>query len=357
MKRRSILLVEPKRSKRYHTAYPPLGLLKLATYHRRLGNKIKLARGFVENGFKPDQIFVTSLFTYAWEPVHEAIRFYRKLYPKAKVTVGGIYATLCPGKIKEEFSQSVNIQHGLVPELDDLLPDYSLVPEWDTTIMFSSRGCIRKCSFCSVPILEPEYTARKSILNLTYPEHRRIIFWDNNILASPYWKGIFAELEELKLPVDFNQGLDARLLTQEVVDRMKRFATPLVRLAYDSTGIREPLKKAIDLLKEYGYSGRRTIVYCIYNHKDSPQNFFERVRDLLDWGVVAYPMRYEPLRAEGKNTYVDPEWTAEELDMVQRARRVLGFGGALPPYEGLRKKFSKAKNFRQAFELKPLNKT
>jgi len=352
-----VLLAEPQRSKRYHTAYPPLGLLKLATYHQRRGDEIKLARGFEKNGVEPDQIYVTSLFTYAWEPVHEVIRFYRKLYPETEITVGGIYATLCPENIEEEFGQSVNIQHGLVSELDDLLPDYSLVPDWDTSIVFSSRGCIRRCSFCSVPILEPKFTARKSIRGLIYPGHKRIVFWDNNILASPYWKDIFAELEELKLPVDFNQGLDARLLTQEVVNRMKRFSVPLVRLAYDSAGIREPLKKAIDFLTENGYRGKKIITYCIYNHKDSPQNFFERVRDLLDWGVVAYPMRYEPLRAEGKNTYVDPEWTAEELDMVQRARRVLGFGGALPPYEGLRKKFSKAKNFRQAFELKPLNKT
>lgn len=348
-----VLLAEPQRSKRYHTAYPPLGLLKLATYHRRLGNQIKLVRGFEENAFKPDQIFITSLFTYAWEPVHEAIRFYRKLYPKAKITVGGIYATLCPEKVEEEFGQSVRIQHGIIPELDDLLPDYSLVPEWDATIMFSSRGCIRKCSFCSVPILEPEYTARESIMDLTYPEHRRIIFWDNNILASSHWCNIFDELAELHLPVDFNQGLDARLLTQEVVTRMRRFPVPLVRLAYDSAGIRKPLKKAIDLLIENGYNGRRIVVYCLYNHKDSPQDFFERVRDLLDWGVVAYPMRYEPLRAEAKNTYVDPEWSSEELEMVQHARRVLGSGGTFPPYEGLVKKFHRAKSFQQAFKLRP----
>lgn len=348
-----VLLVEPQRSKRYHTAYPPLGLLKLAAHHRRCGDLIKLVRGLKKNGFEPDQIYVTSLFTYAWEPVHEVIRFYNKQYSSTSITVGGIYATLCPEGIKEEFGDSVQIQQGVFPELDDILPDYSLVPDWDTSIVFSSRGCIRRCSFCSVPILEPKFTARKSIRGLIYPGHKRIVFWDNNILASPYWRDIFDELAELRLPVDFNQGLDARLLTKEVVESMKRFPTPLTRLAYDSANIRKPLKKAIDLLKEYGYSGRRIIVYCLYNHKDNPQNFFERVRDLLDWGVVSYPMRYEPLSAEGKNTYVDPAWTSKELDMVQKARRVLGFGGALPPYEGLRKKFLRAKNFHQAFRLRP----
>jgi len=54
----------------------------------------------------------------------------------------------------------------------------------------------------------------KSIKHLIYPEYKKIIFWDNNILASPYWENIFQELEELKLEVDFNQGLDARLLNE-----------------------------------------------------------------------------------------------------------------------------------------------
>lgn len=135
---------------------------------------------------------------------------------------------------------------------------------------------------------------------------------------------------------------------------MKTIKIPVIRLAYDSDAIRESLCKAIDLLKGSGYDGRRIIVYCLYNFSETPEDFFQRIRDLLDWGVVAYPMRYEPLRAQAKNTYVAPSWTAEELEMIAQARRVIGYGGAFPPYEGLRRKFSRARNFAEAFELRPV---
>jgi hypothetical protein len=348
-----VLLVEPARSKRYHTAYPPLGLLKLGRFHRNRSDKVKLVSGLDGDGYDPDRIYVTSLFTYAWEPVHETIRYYRKKYPRVPIAVGGIYASLCRDNLREEFGYRVRIKRGLLPELDNLRPDYSLVPDWDASIVFSSRGCIRNCPFCSVKQLEPEFSALRSIKHLVSSKHNRIIFWDNNILASPHWRDIFAELAELQKPVDFNQGLDARLLNEEVVSKMQKFKTPYVRLAYDSDSIREPLRKAIELLKAQGYKGRRIVVYCLYNHTDSPKTFFHRVRDLLDWGVVAYPMRYEPLKPQPKNTYVAPEWSAHQLEMVAQARRVIGYGGAFPSYEGLRKKLDRARNFDQAFELCP----
>lgn len=67
-----------------------------------------------------------------------------------------------------------------------------------------------------MPKLEPNFETKSSIKHLIYPGHKKVTLWDNNILASPYWRNIFNELKELGVEVDFNQGLDARLLTQEV---------------------------------------------------------------------------------------------------------------------------------------------
>ena len=166
-----ILLVEPRKSRKYHTPYPPLGLLKLATYHRQREDLIRLVNGISDNGFEPDIIYITSLFTYAWEPVHEVVGFYSTNYRRARVIVGGIYASLCSEHIKRTFGDRIEIYEGLVPEVEELLPDYSLVPEWKASILFSSRGCVRKCPFCSVPQLEPKFEAKKSIKNLIYPGH------------------------------------------------------------------------------------------------------------------------------------------------------------------------------------------
>jgi len=352
-----VLLVEPQKSYKYHTPYPPLGLLKLAAYHQQRGDSVRLVNGpslgRTANGFEPDIIYVTSLFTYAWEPVHEVIRFYSNEYKKARVIVGGVYASLCPDHLQESFGDRIEICQGVVPELDDLLPAYWLIPQWKSSILFSSRGCIRKCPFCSVSQLEPKFEARESIKHLIYPGHQKVILWDNNILASPYWRDIFNELEELGLAVDFNQGLDARLLTEDIALSLRRLKIPIFRLAYDSGGIREPLRKAITLLNKLKVKGRKIVVYCLYNHLDTPEDFLERIKDLISWGVVSYPMRYQALEPSPKDGYVSPHWTKEQLEMVAKARRVIGYGGAFPPYEGLRKKILSARNFEEAFGLRP----
>ena len=350
-----VVLVEPRRSKDYHTVYPPLGLLKLAAYHRSRGDIVRLVSGISDNGFRPSRIYITSLFTYAWEPVHDVVRFYADKYKRAEIVVGGIYATLCPDHLRDTFKNRIRIHKGLFKKIDNLLPDYSLVPEWKASIVFSSRGCIRRCPFCSVHVLEPRFRARESIRKLIYPGHKKVILWDNNILASPYWRDIFYELEELDLTVDFNQGLDARLLTEEVALRLTLLKIPFLRLAFDTIGIRSHLQMAIAHLKEVGFRGRRIIVYCLYNDEnDDPENFLSRIKDLLEWGVVAYPMRYEPLEPRSKNSYVSPNWTNKQLDMVQKARRVIGYGGAFPPYQGLKKKILKANTFEEAFRLRPI---
>ncbi len=351
-----ILLVEPKKGKEYHTSYPPLGLLKLAAYHKGKKDTVRFIQGCENNGFTPDVIYITSLFTYAFNPVHQVIRFYRKQYKSARIIVGGIYASLCTDHLRDIFKDEIEIWSGLFAPAENIIPDYSLVPYWNSSIVFASRGCIRKCTFCSVNQLEPNFKAKRSIRHLIYPGHRKVIFWDNNILASPYWEDIFSELEELKIEVDFNQGLDARLLTEKVALKLNKLRLSVVRLAYDTRSIRAALKKAIDLLKQIGVMGRKIVVYCLYNHEDSPDDFLHRIRDLLDWGVVAYPMRFEPIEPRPKNTYVSPAWSVEQLEMVAKARRVIGYGGAFPPYEGLRKKILGADSFEKAFGLRPPKK-
>jgi hypothetical protein len=88
-----ILLVEPA----YYSQYPPLGLLKLSTLYKAQGHDVRFVRGLsLITGFRPDEIKVTSLFTWAWRPVWEAIGFYRALFPRAPISLGGIYASLTP---------------------------------------------------------------------------------------------------------------------------------------------------------------------------------------------------------------------------------------------------------------------
>ena len=98
--KRKILLVEPNfpippKSKN-HRDFLPIGLLKIGSYHRLKGDKVKLVRGLKRCGFTPDRVLITSLFTYWSIYVHKAAKFYHEAYPTAKIEIGGIYASLMP---------------------------------------------------------------------------------------------------------------------------------------------------------------------------------------------------------------------------------------------------------------------
>jgi hypothetical protein len=76
-----------------------------------------------------------------------------------------------------------------------------------------------------------------SVRDLIYPGHIKLVFFDNNILAPPGWREILEELVELGLRVDFNQGLDVRLLGGDAAELLSRMhIDPVVRLAYDARG-------------------------------------------------------------------------------------------------------------------------
>ncbi len=343
-----VLLVEPA----YYTRYPPLGLLKLASFHRAQGHEVLFHRGLKPAEQPPHLVLVTSLFTYSWAPVHQAVEYYRTLYPKATITLGGIYATLMPEHAR--LSGADEVHKGLVLDAERFLPDYSLTPGWDASIMFGTRGCIRKCAFCAVPRLEGKtWGPAKGIRDLVYPGHKKVVLWDNNILAVSNWRDVMAELRELDVEVDFNQGLDARLITEEVAQELAGLRLQPIRMAYDIPGEKKALERAIPALEAAGFNRRRMIVYTLYNFTDTPEDFLRRVVDLLSWGVVSYPMRYEPLNSLIKNRYVSPHWTARQLEMVARARRVMGYGGAFPPYRALLNKFKNATSFEEAFSMRP----
>ena len=179
-----------------------------------------------------------------------------------------------------------------------------------------------------------------------------MVLWDNNLLGNWNWKTVLEELIRIDKEVDFNQGLDARLVTDEVAALLSQVRTKTIRLAYDYPGIRPGVKRGIERLQAAGVSPKKIVVYTLYNYIETPEQLLRKVRDLLDWGVTSYPMRFEPLTSLTKNAYVSPRWTRKQLDDLARARRVLGYAGAFPPYKGLIRKLRRAKTFDEAFRLR-----
>lgn len=333
-----ILLVEPSfpisSKSKNHRDFLPVGLLKLASFHRKRGDEIKLVRGNQQLvDFYPNQVKITSLFTYWSNYVWESVRFYKRTYPNAKVIVGGIYASLMPDHCKQSGCDEVFT--GVDERVENYRPAYDLV-DVDYQIVHTSRGCLRKCKFCGTWKIEPKFISKKSIKDEICSN--RIIFYDNNLLANPYIKDILKELQNAKhnsrvVYSESQCGIDGRLLTPEVATLLKqaRFLNP--RIAWDhGYSQRKMIKKQIDMLVTAGYPAKEIYIFMIYNYNQDYVEMFKKLKQCKKWGVQIADCRYRPLNQTFENYsprkkqtnedyYIHPKWTDRHIKLFRRKVR------------------------------------
>ena len=341
----NILLVEPdfpipSKSKNHHN-FLPIGLLKLASYYRQKGHKIKLIRGNKPTKFKANQIKITSLFTYWSKYVWDSVAYYRKRYPKAKISVGGIYASLMPDHCRKSGCDAVF--RGVHPEAEKCKPAYDLV-DVDYQIMHASRGCIRRCKFCGTWRIEPKFGCKKSIKNEICSN--KLVFYDNNMLANPHIKDIFEEISEFRYkgkPIycESQSGFDGRLLDLEFAKLLKkaRFQNP--RIAWDwSYDQNKQIKKQIDLLVKVGYKPKEIFVFMIYNWDLSFEEMEKKRLQCKRWGVQIADCRNRPLYQlfdeynprkgkvgqTNKDYYIHPKWTDTQVRQFRKNVREQNIG-------------------------------
>ena len=401
----------------------------------------KLHRRFKGNDFPTfDIICVNSLFTFFFDETVTTINFVKKfLVNNGKIFVGGVAATLLP----EYFEEATGIKPhiGLLDKPDDLdkqdeiiidtlPPDYSILeevdykyPTSDAYITYTTRGCIRKCSFCAVSKLEPEYKDHVKIFEQLkrteeqFGSKRNLLLMDNNILASKKFDEIIDEIKacgftkgatylpvdeysvtlknlhagfndraylrkmiclydelEKKLPenlagefysvreksfllsvvsafkekifeldsfvrplfekyfrrsrlaryVDFNQGLDARLIDEHKMARLAELNIKPMRIAFDHIEQRDIYERAIRLAAKYGI--RDLSNYLLYNFLDTPEDFYNRLRiniDLceeLNVAIYSFPMKYCPIddaRYFANCDYIGRHWNRKFIRAIQ----------------------------------------
>jgi len=173
---------------------------------------------------------------------------------------------------------------------------------------FTSRGCIRRCPFCAVPRIEPHF------VELTDWKPRPIVC-DNNLTACSkhHFNDVVDRLKHVP-GVDFTQGLDARLLTDHHAQRLAELDISKVRLAWDHTRDEKHVYDAIMALRTAGIGKKQIAVYVLVGFDDTPQDAIYRCETLKrKWGIHPRPMRFQPLDAMTKNSYVHPAWTDLEL--------------------------------------------
>ena len=321
---KKILLVEPNfpfpnksknQANSVHKNFVPLGLLKLGTFHKNEGSKVRLVRGNQNIRFEPDEILVTSLFTYWSNHVWECIDFYRNKYPKARIKLGGIYATLHKdkGKFKEQKEKyKIETFSGVIPEAEKFTPDYSLIPAIDYHATHMMRGCIRRCAFCGTWKIEPKLTHKSKediTKELKEVGKNKVIFYDNNLLANPHIIDILTFFQDLRInkkPVTFESqsGFDGRLLEKnpKLAKLLKKARFQNVRIAWDNElGDKDSIKKQIKSLTKAGYLAKDISVFMIYNFSIPYEDMLKKVDVCYKWGVQITDCRNRPLDLDYDN--------------------------------------------------------
>ena len=377
MANKNILLIEPS----YRNKYPPLGLMKIAQYHGPNGKRdnVRFIKGEDKSviGNAWDRVYVTTLFSFEWNRISRSIDFALELVngQADKIFVGGIAASLMNDNfINEPKWRGVRFIKGLLRDapadslqldafeeelysedlsgipIEDLTPDYSILkqidyeyPVVDAYFMYASRGCVRKCKFCGVPALEGMQrdtgslsTIVENIQNL-YGEKKDLILMDNNVVASNRFKEIIAEIIDLGFEkdatikrgrknvqrrVDFNQGVDARILCKDpmYLRELSRIAIRPLRIAFDHLGVKKPYEQAIRYAADAGL--RDLSNYMLYNFHDTPQDLFERMRlnvslnEELNIRIFSFPMRYQPVTRPDRG-HIGDKWNWHYLRSMQ----------------------------------------
>jgi hypothetical protein len=363
--------------------YPPIGLLKLATFHKRRGDEVKFVIGRDKAAVQEedlfshellwDKIYITTLFTFDWKNVIDTIEFYKKAVGGSihKISVGGIMASIMPNDIFEEtgiqpivgiLDSARKIGFDEDVDIDSLPPDYSILDPRiyainDTYYAYATRGCTKKCPWCGVPDIEPTYCEYIDIkpmikeLRSLYGDKSRLKLMDNNVLASPNLVQIVNDLVELGYGcgkktegtltprtrvIDFNQGLEATHINEANIAMIEQLHIKPMRIAFDRLSYRNLYIDAVSIAQRHGF--KEFSNYMLYNEKDTPRDLYERLKINIEinqsWrdengksaaAIYSYPMRFAPIKDASlehlnrSRDYVPPK-PDRDIDFLQDAR-------------------------------------
>lgn len=320
MKRRKlkILLVEPP----YRSSIVPYSLQKFATFHLDRGDKVDFSHNPLEDFsgiWSPgtyNRIYVTSVFTYHGQITIDTINFLKRKFPKSKIRVGGVFASLLSDLVKEKTGITPHV--GLYYPIENCLPNFSVFPKQERGYLVTSRGCIHKCAFCAVKSIEPKFFTvenwKNQMTHIYNQGIRYLCIQDNNFLATPksHQKEVIRHsLQHDGMEIDFNQALEAKLYTSFKSKNLVKANMPILRFAFDNMEEDGYFQDAVKRARHDGFKGRIT-AYILYNFTDTPEDFYYRLVEAWKLGCSIHPMRYCPLTSINKK-YIGEHWTPDML--------------------------------------------
>lgn len=262
--------------------FPNLPLMKISAWHKAQGDHVEWYDPMFSAPM--DKVYMSKVFSFTPDYMY---------YINAREVVkggSGYCISLINGK--EVFDKSKDAE--LPPEIEHIYPDYSLYGITDTAYGFLSRGCPRGCNFCHVEAKEGRTSRKVANLSEFWNGQKNIVLCDPNILACRQHEELLQQLIDSRACVDFNQGIDIRLMTPKKAEMLKQIKLKNLHFAWDRFADKEKILPKFRMFKEItGMSERKLIVYTLCNFDTTIEQDLERIYTLRDMGYWPYVMLYD----------------------------------------------------------------
>lgn len=284
--------------------FPNIPLMKISAWHKRQGDCVEWYEQAKHSlPFDPlDKVYVSKIFSFTPD--------YSYPINAIEVVKGG--SGYCIELIDGREVYNAEKDGQLQPEIEHIYPDYSLYPELtkDTAYGFLSRGCPRGCEFCHVVAKEGKCARKVADLSEFWNGQKYIKLLDPNPVACSEWRDIFGQLVESDAWVDFTQGLDIRIMTQEKISELMRIKIEQVHFAWDNYEDKEII---VPKLKEFaeitGWNRNKLGVYVLTNFNTTFEQDLDRVYTLRSLGYTPYVMIYDKQNVRrGSNLHRLQRW-------------------------------------------------
>lgn len=246
-----------------HNGFPNLALMRISAWHKGRGDAVVWWNGFEHY----DRVYMSKVFTFS----HDI----DTVIDADEIVRGGTGYK----------------DYGVLPsEVEATYPDYSIYPHFKPAIGFLTRGCIRNCPWCIVPRKEGYIRPASTWQEIKRPDSREIVFMDNNVLGCDHGLQQIEEMGNEKVWVDFNQGLDARLIDKDVAQLLARLHwIRFIRVACDTISMVPVVIDAAQKMVNAGISRSRLWCYVLVQNVKQAHKI---VTTLAKWGITPFAQPY-----------------------------------------------------------------
>lgn len=266
--------------------YPNLPLMKISAWHKQQGDSVEWYEPMFSGHM--DKVYMSKVFSFSPD--------YEYYVDADEIVKGGSGYCIELHDGKERYCTERDKQ--LPEEIEHIYPDYSLYPDLtkDRAYGFLTRGCPRGCGFCHVAAKEGRRSRKVANLSEFWRGQKNIVLCDPNILACPDHIELLEQLAESGASVNFNQGLDIRLVTDKNLEILKRIRLEAIHFAFDrwqDKDIIEPRLRAFAEKTGFNRDKGRVMVYILCNFDTTLEQDIYRIQLCRELNFSPYPMIYD----------------------------------------------------------------